>query len=479
MSIKSVFVSYADQDQRLLASLCRDLDGLGFQFWHDHHLEDEQGWWDTTLEKINQSDVFLMVLSLDSLHSICCQREYEYALALRKPLLAVQVVEDMDASLLDHRIPSIHLISFFKHSREELASLARGLYCLPKPQRAPVSTITPLSPIVELHGQLLTAREMDAEQQILFLSQLKKALSDKDKNSATTLLKRFRQRSDLLHATAVNVDDLLQNMAQNTSLSSQTDVIVCEESDIVNNASTPSAGEQRYFDHVSFVWIPKGEFVMGSPESELGRHADEQQHEVQIEKGFWMGQYTVTFEQYDLFCDETQCKKPHDQGWGRRKHPVISVNWFDGVAYADWLSKKSGRCYRLPTEAEWEYAARAGTTTAFSTGSNINISQAHYVDDREQQTKEVGSYEHNPWNLYDVHGNIWEWTASIYQENYEGEELNNSSAERSDIERTVRGGSWVNYATRLRSAMRRSYAASLRYGYMGFRISLHDEGVES
>ncbi|MDQ6962677.1 MAG: SUMF1/EgtB/PvdO family nonheme iron enzyme [Mariprofundaceae bacterium] len=473
--VQSVFISYAVEDQRLLSPLCRDLDLLGVQGWHDHYLEDEQGWWDKTLEKIQQSDAFLMLISVDGLNSMCCQREYQYALALKKPLLALQVTAGIESSLLSATRSSVQMVPFFQNTREEMALFARYLYGLTMPKRKPLSAVSPLSHVMELHTQLLTSKQMNAGQQMFFFSQIKKALNDKDSKAAMLLLQRFRQRPSLLYSTVVEVDALLEQLDQKESVSQDINIIVCEDDITQNFTSNRSAGEQKYFDHISFVWMPSDQFEMGSPDSELGRQDDEEQHDVQIEKGFWMGQHAVTFEQYDLFCEDTQRQKTNDQGWGRRKFPVISVSWFDAVAYASWLSEKSGRCYRLPSEAEWEYGARAGTTTAFSTGTNINITQAHYVDDRCPKTKEVGSFEHNPWGLYDMHGNVWEWTGSIYQENYEGEELESHSGNCNDEEHTVRGGSWVNYSRRLRSAMRRSYTASLRYSYLGFRISLHEE----
>jgi len=124
------------------------------------------------------------------------------------------------------------------------------------------------------------------------------------------------------------------------------------------------------------VVIPGDRFLMGSPADEPGRRSDERQHEVEVAP-FAIGKYAVTFEEYDRFAEVTRRDKPSDQGWGRGRRPVINLNWHDAVAYAEWLSQQTGQAYRLLTEAEWEYACRAGTTTAYHFGASINMDLAN------------------------------------------------------------------------------------------------------
>jgi len=253
---------------------------------------------------------------------------------------------------------------------------------------------------------------------------------------------------------------------------------------------------------MSFVYIKPGKFMMGSPESEADRYDDEQQHEVEIKKGFWMGQYEVTFEQYDTFTNEMHRAKARDlSNWGRGDRPAIYVKWFYANEFAKWLSKKSGHTYRLPTEAEWEYAARAGTTTAFSFGEHSTGMANHsffkrlldmgkddeklaverklldqhtwYGENAGQQTHPVGQKKPNPWGLYDMHGNVWEWTCSIYTEDYSGSESCVEN-EKSNQKRSVRGGSWQFYAKGMRSADRRFFAPVMRLPYIGFRLVRED-----
>src|SRR5262249_30260931 len=157
-------------------------------------------------------------------------------------------------------------------------------------------------------------------------------------------------------------------------------------------------------------------------ESEEGRFSDEgPQHEVRILRPFAVGRFAVTFDEWDACMADGGCNgyRPEDQGWGRGRRPVINVSWHGAQAYVAWLSRKTGQGYRLLTEAEWEYAARAGTTTPFWWGSAISADQANYdgsyvyrngpKGEYRRQTVEVDSFRPNDWGLYQVHGNVWEW----------------------------------------------------------------------
>jgi len=228
------------------------------------------------------------------------------------------------------------------------------------------------------------------------------------------------------------------------------------------------------------VIIPAGRFLMGSPEDEAERRNDERQHEVEIAQPFALGQYPVTFDEYARFCVATGRDQPDDFGWGRGRRPVINVSWHDALAYCAWLSDQTGQSYRLPTEAEWEYACRAGTTTPFYFGDTLNTNQANYDGDytygagRKGQYREhttpVGQFPANAWGLYDMHGNVYEWTGSVYDEDYSGAEQRRADARESG-DRVVRGGSWLDTPFRLRPACRGRDTPDLRYLNQGFRIS--------
>ena len=228
------------------------------------------------------------------------------------------------------------------------------------------------------------------------------------------------------------------------------------------------------------VVIPGGRFLMGSPSDEPERRDEERQHEVEV-ASFALGKYAVTFDEYDQFAHAMGQTLPKDGGWGRGWRPVISVSWLNAVAYADWLSKQTGQTYRLPTEAEWEYACRAGTTTPFCFGTTIGTEQANYDGNfvygkgqkgmYRRKTVEVGQFPANPWGLHDLHGNVWEWTSSEYDEKYGGAELRAVSARDSSSPRVLRGGSWSYGPEWLRSAARRGGDPRGRFNIVGFRLA--------
>ena len=154
---------------------------------------------------------------------------------------------------------------------------------------------------------------------------------------------------------------------------------------------------------IDAAWCPElvalqvGAFLMGSPtDDQRSFDVERPQHPVMIGRRFAIGRYPVTFAEYDHFCAVTKREKPLDQGWDRGRRPVINVNWRDAVAYCEWLSHETGKSYRLPTEAEWEYACRAGTTTRYECGDEISVRDANFGKEIDQTT-EVGSYPPNPW----------------------------------------------------------------------------------
>lgn len=220
------------------------------------------------------------------------------------------------------------------------------------------------------------------------------------------------------------------------------------------------------------VLIPAGEFVMGSPDGE-GHDDEHPQHVVSVDS-FYMGKYEVTFEQYDLFCEKTGRTKPSDKGWGRGKRPVINVSWHDAVAFCDWLSELSGDRYRLPTEAEWEYACRAGTTTQYSFGEDTRDLGLYswHKGNAQKQTHPVGTLGANAWGLHDMHGNVWEWCSDWYERDYySSSPASNPTGSANGEYRVRRGGSWYYFADSIRSADRDGATPDGTFYAMGFRCA--------
>jgi formylglycine-generating enzyme required for sulfatase activity len=232
------------------------------------------------------------------------------------------------------------------------------------------------------------------------------------------------------------------------------------------------------------VVMPAGSFTMGSPESEPVRSEDEgPQHRVTFGRHFSVGKFAVTFDEWDACVMDGGCNayRPDDAGWGRGRRPVINVSWDDANAYAAWLSRKTGKTYRLLSEAEREYATRAGTTTPFWWSATISPQQANYdgnsaygngpTGENRARTLPVDSFQSNPWGLYQVHGNVNEWTQDCWHDNYTGAPSDGSAWVSGICEfRVHRGGSWRGFPGNLRAARRSYDSQDLPGVFIGFRV---------
>lgn len=214
------------------------------------------------------------------------------------------------------------------------------------------------------------------------------------------------------------------------------------------------------------IHIPGGVFKMGDM-AEEGDANELPVHEVRV-LDYAIASHEVTFDLYDLFANATGRTLPSDEGWGRETHPVTNVSWHDAQALVAWLTEQTGRSFRLPTEAEWEYAGRAGTDAAYPWGMNITREYANYgpadccgkgtgINGRDQweYTAPVGSFEPSPWGLYDTAGNVWEWVSDCWNDSYVGAPTDGSSWDEGDCARSpLRGGSWTHYSRNIRAANR-------------------------
>jgi formylglycine-generating enzyme required for sulfatase activity len=233
--------------------------------------------------------------------------------------------------------------------------------------------------------------------------------------------------------------------------------------------------------------IRAGSFIMGSPPNEIGRRIYEgPQHRVEILHPFALSRDLVTFNEWDACAAEGGCRQyhPSDQHWGRGEHPVINVSWNDAQNYIAWLNAKTGKSYRLPSEAEWEYAARAGTTTPYYQGYTLTTDQANYdgVDYPRagspgiyrQATTPVGSFSANGFGLTDMEGNVWEWAQDCWNADYRAAHMPTDGAPwmSGDCDRrVVRAGAFNTTPAFARSAYRFWEVGQLRSAFIGFRVA--------
>ncbi|WP_295457656.1 SUMF1/EgtB/PvdO family nonheme iron enzyme, partial [uncultured Thiodictyon sp.] len=227
------------------------------------------------------------------------------------------------------------------------------------------------------------------------------------------------------------------------------------------------------------VLIPPGSFLMGASDGDdAARDNEKPQHRVIIARPFAIGCYAVTFDEYDGFCAVSGHEKPADNSSGRGRGPVINISWDDSVAYCVWVSEQTGRHYRLPTEAEWEYAARAGTTTRWSFGSDEKTLRDH-ASFRGNfffhicGTDPVGTKRPNPWGLFDVHGNVWEWVQDSWHDNYTSAPVDGSEWRESGhfARRVSRGGSWNSDRHWVRVSTRNGYDPAYGNNTLGLRLA--------
>ena len=227
------------------------------------------------------------------------------------------------------------------------------------------------------------------------------------------------------------------------------------------------------------VVVPAGTFRMGCLQDQDCARDELPVREVTISERFALSKHEVTFENWDACVDGGGCNGylPDDEGWGRGKRPVIHVNWHDAQAYVAWLSGSTGETYRLPSEADWEYAARAGTETQYDWGDEIGRNRANCRDngcaDSHANTAPAGSFAANPWGLYDMHGNVYEWVQDCWNgSSYRGAPSDGSAWLDGDCaSRMVRGGAWSSGPSSLRAANRTRESAERRQNTVGFRVA--------
>ncbi len=274
-----------------------------------------------------------------------------------------------------------------------------------------------------------------------------------------------------------------------------------KEAQVVQNPPSPTPGAPSPSDVArepfkdcgvcpQMVVVPGGSFLMGSPETEQGHSADESpQHRVTIGRPFAVGKYEVTIAEWNACAAAAECAGGRSANSGSNRLPAIGMSWDEAQAYVGWLSRQTGKKYRLLSEAEWEYAARAGTMTPYHTGPAISADQASIADKQTtpagsnlltgfslkataKRTVPVGSYPPNGFGLHDVHGNVWEWVEDCVNDGYAGAPTDgNAWTSGKCHRRIIRGGSWVDFAVGARSAIRSGLGTGSRGRTLGLRVA--------
>jgi len=270
----------------------------------------------------------------------------------------------------------------------------------------------------------------------------------------------------------ISADQIIQDIKSENRESIHEIIIPAKTISSIPTVPQHKSGETRILTAgIEFVFVKGGEFNMGSNESET-QNDEKPVHKVYVDD-FYISKYEVTFDQYDNFCEATGREKPSDNGWGRGNRPVINVNWFDTVAYCEWLSDKSGTEIRLPTEAEWEYAACGGIKSMNYkySGSNDLEEVGWYSKNSGKKTHPVGQKKANELGLYDMSGNVWEWCSDWYEKDYyQNSPRNNPQGSNSGKYRVLRGGSWNYIDWYCRCSYRDVSIRSFGSPSIGFRI---------
>lgn len=488
-----IFLSYSSKDKAAADAVCHALETARIRVWMaPRDILPGAGWAQSIIGAINGARVMVLVFSGNANGSPQIEREVERSVHKGLAILPVRIEDVPPSEALEYFISAPHWLDAFPAPHEpHFQRLAQDVKRLLNSQfvRKPATpdeiaraaqAEADAAARVEVEGR--RRAEADAAQRrilfgmLLVFTALGGLIYFLTAGSAPTPTFATKVPAASTVSTRPCGGVTLSSLSTRTPAPlTANEECVLQAKDVFKEC--PSCPEM--------VVVPAGSFTMGSPESEQGRSGNEgPQHRATIGKSFAAGRFAVTFDEWDACVADGACGgyRPDDRGWGRGRRPVINVSWNHAEAYVAWLSRKTGKQYRLLSEAEWEYAARAGTTTPFSFGDNITTDQVNY-DGRypyagwanglyRAMTVPVGSLPPNAWGLYEMHGNAWQWVEDTYHSAYDGAPSDGSAWLNSRAgERVLRGGSWISIAQDVRSAFRNVYAPEVRSVYISFRCA--------
>ncbi len=476
-----VFISYKRQDRAVAAALAEELTAAGYSCWWDTSLVAGEHFNEAIQRHLDEASCVLVIWSRESSASKWVQAEA--VTAFNRDALVAARLDDVELKYPFHIVQTADLRRYSPgRSHPGLAEVVRGVAAkVGREPRAALSATEPPRRVErdappETKSKLNGAIIAGVAAGLLILAfgvyATTGGLSAKQDEVATVQAPASEASAPTSDAATRITDDVAQQP-----------VVQREEArESAPQTSPPpivrSAPSGSFDDCDGASWCPPmltiagGEFVMGSPSGDPNRASNEgPQRQVRVGP-FAIGRHEVTFDQWEACAAAGGCDlnaQPEDQGWGRGRRPVINVSWNDAQQYTRWLSTRTGRAYRLPTEAEWEFAARAGTQTRYSTGDGISAAQARFG---APSTSSVGQFPPNALGLYDFHGNAWEWVQDCFENSLASVPLDGSAFEGGRcVRRVLRGGSWDNAARSIRSAVRYGGDPNVRGAVRGFRVA--------
>jgi formylglycine-generating enzyme required for sulfatase activity len=498
-----VFISYSRKDSVFADRLDATLGARGFEVFIDRHeIYAFEDWWKRIEALIGRADTVVFVLSPDSLKSEVSLKEVAYSASLNKRFAPI-VCRRVEDSAVPEALRRLNFIFFddpaqFDASADRLAEALQTdigwirehtEYGEAERRWAVAGRPGGLllrSPTLEVAEHWIATRPHGAPEPTEEI----RAFVTASREGAQLAQKRARLARASIYTLLVGVIIGLVAWINQDFLKEQINWYWTMRPYMIANVRpyvVTAKAERALKPLASFrecakdcpemIVIPAGEFMMGSPVTETGRHDDESpQHKVIIAKPFAAAKFDATFADWDACVSVGGCPRASDSYFGRGRKPVINVTWDNAQQYVTWFSKMTGQRYRLLTEAEWEYVARAGTTTAYYWGDEIGKGNANCASCggtlSNIGTAPVGSYKPNAFGLYDMLGNVWQWVEDCYHDSYNGAPTDGSAWTSGDCNRHVlRGGSWSPSPQTLRSAGRLANPPDARFYNLGFRVA--------
>jgi formylglycine-generating enzyme required for sulfatase activity len=489
-----IFISYSRRDIAFAVALQTALKKRGFEPLIDRtEIYAFEDWWKRIEDLIASADTVVFVLSPDSVASDVALTEARYAASLNKRFAPI-VFRHVDQESVPGQLRRLNYIFFDEPSRfdasvdslaealqidldwirrhTEFTEAARRWSAAGRP--GPYGLLL-RSPLLEQAERWISSRPSDApeptEETRLYIKESRRA-ANRRRTKTRAVASAFVATTLSAIAAWLYQDTLKERLYWFTSVRGHPLTLAQE------HALRPDATFKECAGCPSMVLVPPDMFTMGSPDVEKDRDVSEgPQHRVTIPRAFAVGKFPTTFAEWDACVAHGDCSsRISDSGFGRGEQPAINVSWDDAQVYVAWLRRMTGKPYRLLSEAEWEYVARAGTTTAYYWGDDVGVDNANCNGCRGQSHElrptPVGSFPPNPFGVYDMAGNVFQWTQDCWNEDHSNAPADGSARLTGDCDgHVVRGGPWNFKPNALRTARRDAVAHEVRSANIGFRVA--------